>query len=113
MPRTAVVVSDHCRTRGTRSATQMQTATERIDGSSEPRNRHERRAKAKDRRDEARDGLAYTVNRLAEKSDTGRSKIYAEIRAGRLKAKKLGSRTLITAQAADDWLSQLPDFQAA
>jgi excisionase family DNA binding protein len=72
---------------------------------SEPRNRHERHAKAHGR-------LAYPIDDFAEAVGVGRSKIYEEIRAGRLHAKKLGSRTLITAQAASDYLSQLPDFHA-
>jgi excisionase family DNA binding protein len=82
----------------------MQTATERIDDP-KPRNRDERRAQAR------RDRLAYTVDELAGSTGTGRSKIYAEIRVGHLRAKKLGSRTLITAEAVDDWLKQLPDYQ--
>jgi excisionase family DNA binding protein len=71
----------------------------------EPRNRHERRAAAAGR-------LAYSVDELAEEADVGRSKIYEELRSGRLRAKKLGRRTLITAEAADEWFAQLPDYQA-
>jgi hypothetical protein len=49
-----------------------------------PRNRHERRAAKAGR-------LAYSVDELAEETDTGRSKIYEELRSGRLRAKKLAS----------------------
>jgi excisionase family DNA binding protein len=56
--------------------------------------------------------LAYPINDLAEALGIGRSKIYEEIRDGRLQAKKLGSRTLITAQAASDYLAHLPDIAA-
>jgi excisionase family DNA binding protein len=73
----------------------------------EPRNRAERRAVAAGNR------LAYPINDLAEALGIGRSKLYEEIRDGRLQAKKLGSRTLITAQAASDYLSRLPDAKAA
>jgi excisionase family DNA binding protein len=71
----------------------------------EPRNRHERRAVAAGH-------LAYSIDDFAEATGVGRSKLYQEIRAGRLHAKKLGSRTLITAEAADEWFAQLPDYQA-
>jgi excisionase family DNA binding protein len=57
--------------------------------------------------------LAYPINAFAKALGVGRSKIYEEIRDGRLQAKKLGSRTLITAQAASDYLSRLPDIDAA
>jgi excisionase family DNA binding protein len=57
--------------------------------------------------------LAYPINDLAEALGIGRSKIYEEIREGKLQAKKLGSRTLITAQAASDYLSRLPDVKPA
>jgi excisionase family DNA binding protein len=57
--------------------------------------------------------LAYPINDFAEALGIGRSKVYEEIRDGRLQAKKLGSRTLITAQAASEYLSQLPDIDAA
>lgn len=82
----------------------MQFAAEQTDP--QPRNRHERRALAAGH-------LAYSIDGFAKATGVGRSKIYEEIRAGRLHAKKLGSRTIITAQAASDYLSQLPDFQAA
>ena len=56
--------------------------------------------------------LAYPINDFAEALGIGRSKIYEEIRDGRLQAKKLGSRTLITAKAASEYLSNLPDLAA-
>jgi excisionase family DNA binding protein len=102
MPWMIVVVSEHRRTRHLETIP-MQCAPQPIDP--KPRNRHERRAEAHGR-------LAYPIDVFAEAVGVGRSKIYEEIRAGRLHAKKLGSRTLITAQAASDYLSQLPDFHA-
>jgi excisionase family DNA binding protein len=39
-----------------------------------------------------------------------RSKIYEEIAAGRLKAKKSGSKTLVTYASGQAWLDALPDF---
>ena len=55
--------------------------------------------------------LGYSVDSLAEAADSSRSVIYEEIATGRLKAKKLGSRTIIPADEAKRWLDSLPDFQ--
>lgn len=56
--------------------------------------------------------LAYPIDDLAAAIGIGRSKLYAEIRAGKLKAKKVGSRTIITSPAARDYLDALPDMAA-
>ncbi len=72
----------------------------------EPRNRHERRTT------EAGHRLAYDVTGFADAVGIGRTKVYAEINAGRLKAKKIGARTIIPAQAADDYIACLPDLAA-
>jgi len=58
------------------------------------------------------DRLAYQVDDLAEALGIGRTKLYAEIRDGKLKAKKLGSRTLIAATEAQAYLDALPDMAA-
>jgi hypothetical protein len=59
------------------------------------------------------DRLAYSIDELAEAvGGAGRSKLYAEIRAGKLKAKKLGSRTIVTAPNARAYLDALPDMAA-
>ncbi len=57
--------------------------------------------------------LAYTINSFAERAEMGRTTIYAEIRAGRLQAKKRGGRTIITVDAARAYLAGLPDMKAA
>ena len=41
----------------------------------------------------------------------GLTKLYEEIKSGRLKAKKFGKRTLVTAAALEDWLNNLPDYE--
>jgi hypothetical protein len=51
---------------------------------------------------------AYSIDRFAMLFDIGRSKVYEEIRAGRLKTKKAGARTLITHEDALAWLAALP-----
>jgi hypothetical protein len=56
------------------------------------------------------DKLGYSVPALAEAADVSRSKLYEEMAAGRLKAKKFGARTIIPADEARRWLDSLPDF---
>jgi excisionase family DNA binding protein len=58
------------------------------------------------------DRLAYPIDEFADAVGIGRSKLYAEIRAGKLKAKKLGSRTLIKATDGQAYLDSLPDMAA-
>lgn len=62
----------------------------------EPRNRHE--------------PLAVPMSRAPDWLGISRSKIYEEIAAGRLKAKKSGSKTLVTYASGQAWLDALPDF---
>jgi excisionase family DNA binding protein len=57
--------------------------------------------------------LAYRIDDLAEALGVSRTKLYSEIAAGKLRAVKLGSRTLITTRDANDYLSRLPDIRAA
>ncbi len=54
------------------------------------------------------DIVAYSIDAAAKASHTGRTSLYAEIAAGRLIAKKFGSRTLITADDLHKWLNALP-----
>jgi excisionase family DNA binding protein len=52
--------------------------------------------------------LAYSIVRLAKYTDCSRSTIYEEIAAGRLIARKLGRRTIVTRSDALKWLRSLP-----
>ena len=52
--------------------------------------------------------LAFSVSELALRCGVGRTKIYEEIKAGRLIARKLGSRTLIALSDVEKWLKALP-----
>jgi hypothetical protein len=54
-----------------------------------------------------------SVTTFGETYDIGRTKTYEEINAGRLKARKVGRRTIITAEDAEEWLSLLPGFHQA
>ncbi len=55
--------------------------------------------------------VAYTVEGAAEAAGVGRTSIFSEIKAGRLKAKKFGKRTLITDEALREWLATLAPAQ--
>jgi excisionase family DNA binding protein len=53
--------------------------------------------------------LAYSVDQLPY----GRTYVYELIRQGKLKAKKSGRRTLITAEAWKEHLASLPDLETS
>lgn len=54
------------------------------------------------------DKLSFSIREVIQKTGIGRTKIFAEIRAGRLRARKLGRRTIIAAADLEHWISQLP-----
>ena len=51
--------------------------------------------------------LAYSINSFCEASETSRTKVYDEIKAGRLKTVKVGRRRLITPDQARDYFERL------
>lgn len=51
---------------------------------------------------------AYTINEFCQLFSIGRTKAYDEIKKGKLSVRKVGSRTLITADAARKWMDSLP-----
>ncbi len=53
---------------------------------------------------------AISIEEFSEQFSIGKTKIYSEIKRGRLKAKKLGRRTLITLEAAHNWIDMLPEI---
>jgi len=59
--------------------------------------------------------VAYTIDELCSGSGrvAGRTKLYEEIAAGRLRARKLGRRTVILAADARAWLEALPVMESA
>ncbi len=57
---------------------------------------------------DTREKLGLTVDDLVAASGLGRTSIYAEIRDGRLVARKCGRRTIILHTDATDWLKNLP-----
>jgi excisionase family DNA binding protein len=51
---------------------------------------------------------AYSIDEFRAAFSIGRSVVYEEIRTGRLRARKVGSRTLIAREDAIEWLRNLP-----
>jgi excisionase family DNA binding protein len=72
-----------------------------------PRNRHDRRAM-----EAGHEPLAVPMARAPDWLGVSRTTIYQEIRAGRLKAKKCGAKTLLTYESGQAWLAALPDLAA-
>jgi hypothetical protein len=56
---------------------------------------------------------AMSIDGFCNSYGIGRTKAYEEINAGRLRARKAGRRTIITADDAEDWLNRLPALQEA
>jgi excisionase family DNA binding protein len=48
--------------------------------------------------------IVYTIPEVERASKTGRTKLYEEIAAGRLKVTKVGRKTLVTSDQLRDWL---------
>lgn len=56
--------------------------------------------------------LADLLNDFARQYGIGLTTVRAEIKSGRLIARKLGRRTIIAAEDARAWLEQLPKVQS-
>lgn len=52
--------------------------------------------------------VALTVNEFLSIANIGRTKFYAEVKAGRIKVLKLGTKTLVPATEPAAWLARLP-----
>jgi hypothetical protein len=55
---------------------------------------------------------AYSLVNFASRHGISRSKVYGEIRAGRLTARKIGDRTIILAEDGKAWRESLPKVPA-
>lgn len=53
--------------------------------------------------------LAYTIDEASKMSGIGRTSLYAEIRSGRLAARKMGRRTVIAHSDLVAFVAQLPN----
>jgi len=56
---------------------------------------------------------AMSVEEFCDRYGIGRTTAYAEIKEGRLRARKCGRRTIITDEDGDEWLQHLPVMGAA
>jgi excisionase family DNA binding protein len=54
--------------------------------------------------------VSYGMNEAAETAGIGLTKLREEIAAKRLRARKLGSRTIITREDLVEWAARLPDL---
>ena len=52
--------------------------------------------------------VTLTINEVCAVSGVGRTTVYAELKAGRLKSVKCGRRTLIPVDALRAWVNNLP-----
>lgn len=53
----------------------------------------------------------YRIPEFAAEHRVGRSTVYREIKAGRLRVKKVGRSTLISAEDAAAWRESLPEYK--
>jgi hypothetical protein len=54
----------------------------------------------------------FSVEEFCRRYGIGRTRAYQELNAGRLRARKVGKRTIVTADDAESWLSCLPNLEA-
>ena len=54
---------------------------------------------------------SYSLDEFARLNDIALTTVRGEIRSGRLIARKIGRRTIITAEDAKAWQEQLPKLQ--
>ena len=54
---------------------------------------------------------SYSLDEFARLNDIALTTVRGEIRSGRLIARKIGRRTIITAEDANDWRNRLPKVQ--
>ena len=54
------------------------------------------------------DRNAFSPREFCERNGIGRTKLYTELGAGRLTARKSGRRTIITLEDEREWLAAMP-----
>jgi excisionase family DNA binding protein len=54
---------------------------------------------------------AMSVLEFCQRYGLGRTSAYQEIQAGRLRARKVGRRTIVTQDDAENWLRRLPAIE--
>jgi hypothetical protein len=63
--------------------------------------------------DLAAERRCFSVTEFARRNSISRSRAFFEIRSGRLEARKVGRRTIITIEAEAAWLAALPVVRPA
>jgi len=51
---------------------------------------------------------AFSIEEFCRRFGIGRTKVYEELKRGRLRARKIGRRTIVTEDDAEAWLRRLP-----
>ncbi len=51
---------------------------------------------------------AYSVSEFCRQYSIGRTTVYTEVKAGRLRLRKAGKRSLIASEDAEAWIDSLP-----
>ncbi len=59
-------------------------------------------------KEESARSRAMNIDQFASNYCIGRTKAYQELQSGRLRGRKIGRRTIITTDDAEDWLRRLP-----
>jgi excisionase family DNA binding protein len=60
----------------------------------------------------ATSGGAMTVSEFCKWASVGRTTLYAQIKLGRIRPRKIGGKTLILRGDAENWLGSLPTADA-
>jgi hypothetical protein len=55
---------------------------------------------------------AMSIAEFCERYGPHRTKAYEELKSGRLRGRKIGRRTVVAEDDAEDWLRRLPVFEA-
>jgi len=55
----------------------------------------------------------FTVKQFCDKYQIGRTRFYEEVEGGRLPIRKLGRKTLVIREDAENWLRSLPVLEVA
>jgi excisionase family DNA binding protein len=54
---------------------------------------------------------ALSIRQFSEIYNIGRTKVYEELKSGRLRGRKIGRHTIILEDDAEDWLRRLPTVE--
>jgi hypothetical protein len=56
---------------------------------------------------------ALSIREFSQVYGPGRTRVYEELKSGRLRGRKVGRRTVITQDDAEDWLRRLPIIEVS